>query len=92
MPRHVPMRTCVACRNQRPKAELMRVVRTPEGRVEFDPTGGATGRGAYVCRRSECVERIAHKGAVRRALGQSLPEEAVQRMLQSARAVGSDAR
>ncbi|HLH20980.1 MAG TPA: YlxR family protein [Chloroflexota bacterium] len=53
-PRHVPMRTCVGCRQEQPKRELVRVVRTPEGAVVVDTTGKANGRGAYLCRRPEC--------------------------------------
>lgn len=47
--RHVPLRTCVVCREKRPKRELLRVVRTPEGEVTIDPTGKLNGRGGYVC-------------------------------------------
>ncbi|TET18449.1 MAG: YlxR family protein, partial [Dehalococcoidia bacterium] len=55
-PKHVPERTCIACREKRPKWELVRVVRTPQGGVEIDPRGKEGGRGAYLCRRQECWE------------------------------------
>ena len=45
----IPMRMCVACREMKPKKELIRVVRTPEGEVLLDPTGRRNGRGAYLC-------------------------------------------
>lgn len=56
-PRHVPRRTCVACRTTAAKRELVRIVRTTEGRVEVDPTGKRAGRGAYLCRRRGCWEQ-----------------------------------
>jgi predicted RNA-binding protein YlxR (DUF448 family) len=53
-PRHVPIRTCTGCREEHPKRELIRVVRTPAGAVVVDPSGKLPGRGAYVCRRPDC--------------------------------------
>ncbi|HUT74855.1 MAG TPA: YlxR family protein [Armatimonadota bacterium] len=84
MGRHVPLRRCVACRTVQPKSELMRVVRTPEGEIGVDPTGKAAGRGAYVCRRRECVDAAVRKQALPRALGQPLPVQAAQQMMQAA--------
>jgi predicted RNA-binding protein YlxR (DUF448 family) len=52
--KHVPERTCVACRTARPKRHLVRVVRTAEGSVEVDKTGRRPGRGAYLCPAQEC--------------------------------------
>jgi len=54
-PRHVPQRTCVGCRTVRPKRELVRVVRTPEGTVELDPTGKRSGRGAVPVSESQLL-------------------------------------
>ena len=51
------MRMCVGCREMRPKKELLRVVRTPEGEIVIDPTGRNPGRGAYICPSSECLVR-----------------------------------
>lgn len=50
------MRTCIGCREQRPKRELVRIVRTPAGTVEVDTTGKQAGRGTYLCRSAECWE------------------------------------
>ena len=66
--KHVPQRTCVACRTVRPKRELVRILRTPEGVVMVDETGKRNGRGAYLCRQRGCWE-IA---LVRRHLEQAL--------------------
>jgi uncharacterized protein len=52
--KHVPLRTCVACRETKPKRELLRVVRTPDGHVFLDATGKKSGRGAYLCAKRSC--------------------------------------
>lgn len=54
-PRKVPLRTCIGCQEQKNKRELVRIVRTPEGNVEFDPTGKKAGRGTYICRNRSCL-------------------------------------
>ena len=56
-PKKIPMRMCVGCREMKPKRELIRVVRSPEGEVSMDPVGKKPGRGAYVCRNTECLKR-----------------------------------
>jgi predicted RNA-binding protein YlxR (DUF448 family) len=63
-----PQRTCVACRSTSGKRELLRVVRTPAGRVEVDPTGKRAGRGAYLCNRLECWQTALKKGRLDAAL------------------------
>ena len=52
--RHVPLRSCVVCGQKIAKQELIRIVRTPAGRVEVDPTGKGAGRGAYLCKSGDC--------------------------------------
>lgn len=64
-PKHVPQRTCVACRQVKSKRELIRVVRAPDGKVFVDETGKANGRGAYLCRDRACWEKAV--GQPRRA-------------------------
>ena len=68
-----PERSCVGCRRRAPKAELLRVARTPEG-VRVDPLATAPGRGAYVHRDPECVRSALGKGALARALRAGLGE------------------
>lgn len=58
----------MACGEESPKRALLRVVRTPEGIVKYDPTGKANGRGAYVCACSECIRAARKKKALARAL------------------------
>src|SRR5947209_1216587 len=67
-PKHVPVRTCIACRTSDAKRGLIRLVRTPEGSVEIDETGKKAGRGAYLCRVRECWEIGLAKKALDNAL------------------------
>lgn len=53
----VPLRQCIACRTQRPKRELLRIVRTPDGVLQFDPKGKMSGRGAYLCVSLACLRK-----------------------------------
>ncbi|MDR1669354.1 MAG: YlxR family protein [Oscillospiraceae bacterium] len=69
-----PVRQCAGCREHLPKRELLRVIRTPEGTVAFDPTGKAQGRGVYLCRKSGCLKRIRKSRALERALKAPVPE------------------
>lgn len=62
---HTPIRTCVVCRRARPKHELVRIVRRPDGSVDADPTGQQPGRGAYVCPGGQCVAAASGRGAAR---------------------------
>ena len=62
------MRMCVSCREMRPKKELTRVVRTPEGNVVVDPSGRANGRGAYLCLKTACLDKAIKSRALDRAL------------------------
>jgi predicted RNA-binding protein YlxR (DUF448 family) len=73
--KHVPLRTCIACQQQRSKRELLRVVRTPEGAIEIDPTGKRAGRGAYVCADLSCWEKGLNQGKLGRALKCQVSEQ-----------------
>jgi predicted RNA-binding protein YlxR (DUF448 family) len=73
--RRLPQRTCVACRQTRPKEGLLRVVRTPTGDVRVDRTGKAAGRGAYVCRSGRCARETATPRKLSRALGVAVGPE-----------------
>lgn len=53
----IPMRMCLGCNEMKPKMELIRVVRSPEGEISLDFKSKAAGRGAYICRSAECLEK-----------------------------------
>ncbi|HEZ7989528.1 MAG TPA: YlxR family protein [Ruminococcus sp.] len=60
-PKKIPMRMCLGCNEMKPKKELIRVVKSPEGEISLDFTGKKSGRGAYICRSVECFNK-ARKG------------------------------
>ncbi len=55
MAKKIPMRMCIGCGEMKPKKELIRVVKSPEGEISLDFTGKKAGRGAYLCRSQECL-------------------------------------
>ena len=67
-PRKIPMRMCVGCREMKPKAQLLRVVKPQDGDAHIDATGKAQGRGAYVCGQIECLRKAKKSRALERAL------------------------
>ncbi len=75
MPKKIPLRQCVGCREHKPKAELIRVVRSPEGEVSLDFRGKKPGRGAYVCPDPECLKKARKTRALERAFSAPLPDE-----------------
>ena len=90
-PRKIPMRMCVGCREMKPKKELLRVVRSPEGQVSLDATGKKPGRGAYCCYNAGCLRRALKQGQLGRQLEVKLSPEVndqlldtMQRLLQEA--------
>lgn len=73
--RKIPLRMCLGCQEMKPKKELVRVVRTPEGTVELDPTGKRNGRGAYVCPRIDCLRAAVKARRFNKAFGIDVPDE-----------------
>ncbi len=71
----VPLRQCVGCREMKPKGELIRIVRSPEGEISIDDAGRKPGRGAYVCRSSDCLRRAQKNRALERAFSQKISDE-----------------
>ena len=75
MPKKIPLRQCLGCREMKPKKELIRVVRSPEGEVSLDFKGKKPGRGAYVCPRPECLKKARKARALERAFSAPMPDE-----------------
>lgn len=73
--KHVPLRTCVACRQTRPKREMVRIVRPPEGGLTVDERGKAAGRGAYLCRSRRCWTLAFKDSRLERALRTAISQE-----------------
>lgn len=76
----VPLRTCVITKEQLPKQELLRVVRTPEGEVKVDLTGKLNGRGAYICNSLECIEKCIKSKALNRTFQMNVNPEVYEKL------------
>lgn len=85
-PRHVPIRTCVACRTSGDKRGLLRVVRNPESGVAFDASGKANGRGAYVCATETCIQSARKQNKLGRSLKTEVPSTLYEELLTHAKA------
>lgn len=75
MPKKIPLRQCLGCREMKPKRELIRVVRSPEGEIVLDFKGKKPGRGAYLCPNAECLKRVRKSKALERAFSVDIPPE-----------------
>ena len=80
-PKKIPMRMCVGCREMKPKRELIRVVRSPEGEVSLDPVGKKPGRGAYVCRCEACLMRAIKQKQLDRQLEVAITPEVTEQLI-----------
>ena len=76
----IPMRQCLGCREHKPKKELIRVVRSPEGEISLDFRGKASGRGAYLCPKPDCLRKAEKARAIERALECPIPPEVYQKL------------
>lgn len=75
MPKKIPIRQCLGCREHRPKNELIRVVRSPEGEVSLDFKGKKPGRGAYLCPDPKCLAKVRKSRALERAFSAPVSAE-----------------
>ena len=80
--KHIPMRTCVVCRQKAGKRALVRVVRTADG-IQVDLTGKMNGRGAYICDRESCWERVVQSDVLAQALRTEMTHEDRERLQQA---------
>ena len=82
----IPMRQCLGCNEHKPKAELLRVVRSPEGEISLDFRGKKSGRGAYICRDVKCLRRARKSGRIGKNLDCVIEDavyDAMERELES---------
>jgi len=73
--RKIPMRQCIGCQEMKNKKEMIRVIKTAEGEILLDATGKKNGRGAYVCRSMECLEKAQKSKGLERSLKVKIPGE-----------------
>lgn len=76
----IPMRRCCGCNEQKPKKELIRVVRSAEGEISLDLTGKASGRGAYICNNLECLKKARKSRRIDRTFEITIPDEIYGKM------------
>ena len=90
MPKSIPVRMCAGCHERKPKKELVRVVRSPEGELSVDLTGRKPGRGAYLCPDPECLKKARKHRSLDRALETEIPDEVYGRLLEEMEAAGHE--
>ncbi len=73
--RKIPERQCLGCNEHKPKAELIRVVRSPDGEISLDFKGKKSGRGAYICKDKKCLQRARKSRRIEHNLDCVIPEE-----------------
>ena len=73
--RKIPMRMCTGCNESRPKSELVRVVRSPQGEISIDMQGKKPGRGAYICKSAECLKKARKQKRIERSLEVTISED-----------------
>ena len=78
----LPVRQCLGCNEHKPKPELIRVVRSPEGEISLDTRGKKSGRGAYICHNVKCLNKARKSKRIERALECEIPDEIYDSMEQ----------
>ncbi|MBR2354458.1 MAG: YlxR family protein [Clostridia bacterium] len=79
-PKKIPTRQCLGCNEHKPKKELLRVVRDPEGQVSLDFTGKKSGRGAYICHSLKCLKKARKSRRLEKSLECEIPESVFDHM------------
>ncbi len=73
--REEPLRMCVACREMKDKDSLHKVIKSKEGEFSINPTGRASGRGAYICKNESCLALVLKKKMLNKSFKQEVPME-----------------
>lgn len=90
MQKKIPMRQCLGCREMKPKKELIRVVRSPEGEISLDFRGKAPGRGAYICPDAQCLKRAIKARALEKAFSAQIPDTVYEKLNEEMECAGSE--
>ena len=80
--RKIPMRMCVGCREMQEKRSLLRIVKSPEGAISFDRVGKAPGRGAYICRSKDCLDKAVRQRQLERALETKIEQAVFSQLME----------
>lgn len=78
--KHVPMRSCIVCRRQADKSDLLRIVKTQDGGFTVDASGKLAGRGAYVCKNAQCFDGLVKKRALNRTFKAQIPDDEYKKL------------
>ncbi len=79
-PKKFPVRTCIACRTEKPKRDMLRIVKSPEGIISLDFSGKLPGRGAYICSDAACIRKLAQKKLLNKVFSAPVDEEVYRRI------------
>ena len=77
----------MVCRERKEKSQLIRVTKSPDGKISVDQTGKESGRGAYLCKSAACLKQAQRRKALERAFFQAVPTELYEQLLQTAEAM-----
>ena len=75
VPRKIPLRMCIACREEKPKREMLRIVKNAAGEIRLDFSGKLPGRGAYICNSEGCIKRLRKQKLLHKTFSQEVSEE-----------------
>ena len=89
-PKKIPMRMCVGCREMKPKKELLRAVRSPEGQVSLDTTGKKPGRGAYICPNGDCLAKAQKSKGLERSFKAPVPKDVYEQLVKELEEEGNE--
>ncbi len=78
--RKIPTRKCIGCGEQKPKRDLVRIVRSKEGDISMDMTGKKNGRGAYICKSEDCLTKAIRSKGLERSFKMAIPEEIYEQL------------
>ena len=77
---NIPIRTCIGCQRKRPKKEMIRIIRTPDGNYEIDTTGKKSGRGAYLCSNINCLNIAENKKRLNKTFNEDVPIKIINKL------------
>ncbi len=81
MPKKIPQRMCLGCREHKNKTDMVRIVCSPDGEISVDLTGRKNGRGAYICPKAECLKKAGRQKALENALHCEISSEVLSQLL-----------
>lgn len=75
-----PQRTCMGCNEKKEKSELIRIVKNKQNEINIDKTGKMEGRGAYICDKVDCLNKIQKSKRLERVFDMRISEEIYEKL------------